>query len=140
MAASASTSEAAPQLAISSRGSVAGGNLDLANEQLPPSLVRYLLDRLERIWYGESNCSGECPSIDLLPGSLYKTKGYLRRRAPYPIEAVLATLDQNALDMISQSFGDQSLNLLQFAEAIVKTGTYDADRVLAFVGGVADLF
>uniref|UniRef100_A0A7S4PUN5 Uncharacterized protein n=1 Tax=Alexandrium monilatum TaxID=311494 RepID=A0A7S4PUN5_9DINO len=103
----------------------------------PPSLVRRLLSRLERHWYG----TDEMPpwEEDGLAGAVYKTRGYLRRRAPNEIEAVLTTIDDKALDMVSQTF-TSPLSLPQFAEAIVKTGTYDADHVLAFVGGVIDLF
>lgn len=111
-----------------------GGAQTLA---LPSSLLRLLLGRLEHLWHGSSKLR---PSYeDDLVGALYKTKGYLRRRAPNEIEAVLTTIDDNALGMISQSF-TSPLGLLPFAEAIVKTGTYDADHVLAFVGGVIDLF
>lgn len=41
--------------------------------------------------------------------------------------------------MVKQSF-KKNLDLIQFAEAIVSTGTYDAHRVLAFVSGVVDLY
>jgi len=69
----------------------------------------------------------------------YRPKAFLRRRAPDEIETAVTQLDQGALTMAKQSF-TSDLDLAEFAEAIVSTGTYDADRVLAFVSGVVDLY
>lgn len=71
--------------------------------------------------------------------SAFRPRSFLRRRAPDEIEVALTQLDQQALNMVKQSF-KKNLDLIQFAGAIVSTGTYDAHRVLAFVSGVVDLY
>eukprot|EP00425_Heterocapsa_triquetra_P018497 CAMPEP_0195128218 /NCGR_PEP_ID=MMETSP0448-20130528/138705_1 /TAXON_ID=66468 /ORGANISM="Heterocapsa triquestra, Strain CCMP 448" /LENGTH=1457 /DNA_ID=CAMNT_0040166005 /DNA_START=121 /DNA_END=4491 /DNA_ORIENTATION=+ len=105
------------------------------------SLLRLLFDRLERVWHTEGGRRASPPEEERpLAIAPYRPRHYLRRRMPDEIEAVLATLNQEALDLIRGSFSYHALNLSQFAEAIVRTGNYDADHVLAFVGGVVDLF
>jgi WD40 repeat protein len=49
-------------------------------------------------------------------------------------------MDQSALRIIRQNFGSRMPDLQEFADAVVRTGTYDADSVLGFIGGVVDLF
>ncbi|CAL1152085.1 unnamed protein product, partial [Cladocopium goreaui] len=81
----------------------------------------------------------EAPNVEDLIEAEYRPKSFLRRRAPDEIETALTQLDQGALNMVKQSFKN-NLDLADFAKAIVSTGTYDADRILAFVSGVVDLY
>mmetsp|Transcript_22098 Transcript_22098/g.39639 ORF Transcript_22098/g.39639 Transcript_22098/m.39639 type:complete len:1788 (+) Transcript_22098:67-5430(+) len=109
-------------------------------EELEPNLCRILLNRLEDFWRGEramKSDEDEEAQQDLF-SAMYRPKSYLRRRAPDEIEMVLTQLDHGALEMVKHSFM-QNLDLPRFAEAIVRTGTYDAERVLAFVAGIIDL-
>eukprot|EP00929_Paragymnodinium_shiwhaense_P018312 TRINITY_DN12867_c0_g1_i5.p1 TRINITY_DN12867_c0_g1~~TRINITY_DN12867_c0_g1_i5.p1 ORF type:complete len:1691 (-),score=396.59 TRINITY_DN12867_c0_g1_i5:417-5489(-) len=106
---------------------------------LPPdqmSLVGKLIEKLEKQW----RLGLEAAEDSDLSTAVYDTNLFLRRRVPDEIEEVLATFDQDALNQIQMRFGDRALSLLQFAEAIVQSGTYDPIRVPAFIGGVVDMF
>jgi len=114
-----------------------------------PSLVRVLLERMERQFSRiarldrhQEGATGPArlENLHQVAISDFITRGYLRRRAPDEIESVLTTLDANAMDLIRRAFEEQPLGMQQFVEAIVRTGTYDADRIVAFIGGVVDLF
>lgn len=70
----------------------------------------------------------------------YDPESYVGKRMPSEIEAVLATIDQGALDLIQKSFGQKALDLHAFVQAIVQAGVYNAEKVLSFIGGVVDLF
>jgi len=114
-------------------------------EEAPPKLlpgqvclVQQLTERLKRLWLHEDK--GQPVLQQSWANAVYTSTEYLKRRPPNEIEAVLATIDQTALDLVQSSFGQKTLNMHQFAEAIVRTGVYDADRVLGFIGGVVDLF
>mmetsp|Transcript_34438 Transcript_34438/g.78515 ORF Transcript_34438/g.78515 Transcript_34438/m.78515 type:complete len:1805 (+) Transcript_34438:111-5525(+) len=107
--------------------------------RMPPgkvSLLRYLSRRMETLWLEGDTDNGEAGWSRMI----YETEPYVKRRAPDEIETVLATIDQGALDLMQQSFGSRPLNMVQFTEAIVRTGTYDKDHVLQFLGGIVDLF
>lgn len=99
------------------------------------SLVKVLKEQLDRVYRQKRRLEE-----DDLCEAIYDNNLYIRHRAPYEMEEVLATLDQKALQHFQKSFGDRCLTMQQFAEAIVKTGTYDADRIHAFVGGIVDLY
>ncbi|CAJ1371298.1 unnamed protein product [Effrenium voratum] len=137
------------------------------HEELKPNLTRLLLQQLEDSYWsiGQSGrkqrCVAGAPSIGFAPqtglvamsackntwlqapeklvAAEYRPRSFLRRRAPDEIETALTQLDQGALNMVKRSFRS-NLDLAEFAEAIVSTGTYDADRILAFVSGVVDLY
>jgi len=117
--------------------------LELEEEPIPPkilppgceSLVKVLARRLENQWLGT-----EMKEEERYCKTIYDTEIHLKRRPPKEIEAVLATMDSGSLEIINQVFGTRAPNMHQFAEAIVRTGTYDADGVLEFMGGVVDLF
>ncbi|CAE8597300.1 unnamed protein product, partial [Polarella glacialis] len=120
---------------------------DHSDPQDQPSLLRLLLQQLEELWHGAAKDKAwKAPKTagnqtrKALLSAPYRPKAYLRRRAPDEIEAVLTQLDQGALDMVKSSFSAKSLDLTHFAEAIVRTGTYDAERVLAFIAGIVDLY
>lgn len=100
------------------------------------SLVGLLAGRLEKLWRGEAVSEHDIK----LCSAVYNNNMYLRRKAPDEIEAVLATFDLKSLDQIQERFGNKTMSLQHFAEAIVQSGTYDPKRVLEFVGGVVDLF
>jgi len=100
------------------------------------SLIKHLSRRMERLWLQGDTDVAEDGWANLI----YETEPYVKRRAPDEIENVLATIDQGALDLMQQSFGSRPLNMVAFTEAIVRTGTYDKDRVLQFLGGIVDLF
>ena len=114
-------------------------------DPLRPNLCRLLLKQLEEAYWstGREKPRGEAvfetPSCQDLIEAEYRPKSFLRRRAPDEIETALTQLDQGALNMVKQSF-KHNLDLSDFAKAIVSTGTYDADRILAFVSGVVDLY
>lgn len=117
----------------------------------PPTLVRLLLRRLSRKWGLVGKADGlkdDDLNLDAaqsdqelqIATAEYVTRGYIRRRHPDEIEAVLATLDEAGLRLIRQNFADQALGMQQFVEAFVRTGSYDAERIVPFIGGVVDLF
>lgn len=113
-------------------------------EEVPENLCRLLLKQFEEAYWstGRDKPRFEVatpPSLQDLISAEYRPKSFLRRRAPDEIETALTQLDQGALNMVKQSF-KKNLDLADFAKAIVSTGTYDADRVLAFVSGVVDLY
>lgn len=115
------------------------------------SLVKLCAERLTRLWQAaEAELAIKCaeappqrwpghPDGDLAT-AVFDNAFYLRRRMPNEIEQVLATLAQGELELVKSKFADCTLNMQEFAAAIVHCGTYDSDRVLAFVGGVVDLF
>eukprot|EP00928_Gymnodinium_smaydae_P014786 TRINITY_DN15435_c1_g1_i1.p1 TRINITY_DN15435_c1_g1~~TRINITY_DN15435_c1_g1_i1.p1 ORF type:complete len:1789 (+),score=436.94 TRINITY_DN15435_c1_g1_i1:132-5498(+) len=100
------------------------------------SLVEKLVERLQHFYRGEAVEEED----DDLCSAVYDTNRHLRRIHPDEIETVLATFDHKALDQIQTRFGSRAMNLVSFAEAIVHSGTYDPNRVPAFIGGVVDLF
>ncbi|CAE7299834.1 unnamed protein product [Symbiodinium microadriaticum] len=109
-----------------------------------PNLCRLLLKQLEDKFLAigrraEKSRSGHQEDANQLVEAEYRPRSFLRRRAPDEIETAVTQLDQGALNMAKKSF-TSNLDLTEFAEAIVSTGTYDADRVLAFVSGVVDLY
>eukprot|EP00913_Durusdinium_trenchii_P002496 g2308.t1 len=119
----------------------------------PPSLQDLISAEYRRGVGGEDDVEGSsisflcedsclamiCISFFAADERVVGPKSFLRRRAPDEIETALTQLDQGALNMVKQSF-KKNLDLADFAKAIVSTGTYDADRVLAFVSGVVDLY
>lgn len=118
-------------------------------EESVPNLCRSLLNKLERVWLELSpqkrgarpfspKPADEESAQDLLNAE-YRPKSQLRRRFPDEIEIVLQQVDQKAMIMIEQTFSS-NLELVPFSETIVQTGTYDAERVVAFVGGLVDLY
>ncbi|CAJ1371301.1 unnamed protein product [Effrenium voratum] len=111
------------------------------HEELKPNLTRLLLQQLEDSYWsiGQSGRKQRCVAPEKLVAAEYRPRSFLRRRAPDEIETALTQLDQGALNMVKRSFRS-NLDLAEFAEAIVSTGTYDADRILAFVSGVVDLY
>lgn len=119
----------------------------VAEEQpAPANLCRLLLRQLEEAYWSTGRekpradaAAFEAPNVEDLIEAEYRPKSFLRRRAPDEIETALTQLDQGALNMVKQSFKN-NLDLADFAKAIVSTGTYDADRILAFVSGVVDLY
>jgi len=112
-----------------------------------PNLCRLLLKQLEdkflaigrRADKSRTDRSEHQEDANQLVEAEYRPRSFLRRRAPDEIETAVTQLDQGALTMAKKSF-TSNLDLTEFAEAIVSTGTYDADRVLAFVSGVVDLY
>eukprot|EP00930_Biecheleria_cincta_P025948 TRINITY_DN18387_c0_g1_i1.p1 TRINITY_DN18387_c0_g1~~TRINITY_DN18387_c0_g1_i1.p1 ORF type:complete len:1789 (-),score=368.82 TRINITY_DN18387_c0_g1_i1:574-5940(-) len=119
-------------------------------EEIVPNLCRALLSRLERAWlelspqkrqarpFSPKPAPDEESVQDLLKAE-YRPRSQLRRRFPDEIEIVLQQVDQKAMIMIEQTFSS-NLELVPFSETIVQTGTYDAERVVAFVGGLVDLY
>ena len=89
--------------------------------------------RTRRLIDTNSNKNDGHINIMIVRTTKKRPRSFLRRRAPDEIETALTQLDQQALHMVKQSF-KRNLDLMEFAKAIVSTGTYDADRVGALGG------
>ena len=72
----------------------------------------------------------------------YDYRRWVRRRVPREIDHVLTMIDQAALKSIQRVFEQSGgeLPMWKFVDSVINAGIYENQHVVAFVGGLVDLF